>query len=186
MKHLMKTFALIFALCLFCVNADAQKVTLTSGNVNLRYAPSMNAGILSDYYGNHIHYSRGTSFTYAGQTRNGFYSIYVNGDILWLFVPLLALTFWLGRLNRKAYMASFFLFLPLMALDLQPFLWTYGFSFTSSGRRTTSTGLFSPNPASTQGKSQSRKRTIRSRIMVASRMLESPIKSATNADCGSL
>ena len=54
----------------------------------------------------------------------------VNGDILWLFVPLLALTFWLGRLNRKAYMASFFLFLPLMALDLQPFLWTYGFSFT--------------------------------------------------------
>ena len=84
MKHLMKTFALIFALCLFCVNADAQKVTLTSGNVNLRYAPSMNAGILSDYYGNHIHYSRGTSFTYAGQTRNGFYSIYVNGDILWV------------------------------------------------------------------------------------------------------
>ena len=42
----------------------------------------------------------------------------VNGDILWLFVPLMALTFWLHRVNRWAYLASFFLFLPLMALDL--------------------------------------------------------------------
>ena len=54
----------------------------------------------------------------------------VNGDILWLFVPLMALTFWLHRVNRWAYFASFFLFLPLMALDLKPFLWTYGFAFT--------------------------------------------------------
>ena len=54
----------------------------------------------------------------------------VNGDILWLFVPLMALTFWLHRVNRWAYIASFFLFLPLMALDLKPFLWTYGFAFT--------------------------------------------------------
>ena len=54
----------------------------------------------------------------------------VNGDILWLFVPLMALTFWLHRVNRWAYLASFFLFLPLMALDLKPFLWTYGFGFT--------------------------------------------------------
>ena len=54
----------------------------------------------------------------------------VNGDILWLFVPLMALTFWLHRVNRWAYFASFFLFLPLMALDLKPFLWTYGFGFT--------------------------------------------------------
>ena len=54
----------------------------------------------------------------------------VNGDILWLFVPLMALTFWLHRVNRWVYLASFFLFLPLMALDLKPFLWTYGFGFT--------------------------------------------------------
>ena len=54
----------------------------------------------------------------------------VNGDILWFFVPLMALTFWLHRVNRWAYLASFFLFLPLMALDLKPFLWTYGFGFT--------------------------------------------------------
>ena len=54
----------------------------------------------------------------------------VNGDILWLFVPLMALTFWLHRTNRWAYLASFFLFLPLMALNLKPFLWTYGFFFT--------------------------------------------------------
>lgn len=54
----------------------------------------------------------------------------VNGDILWLFVPLMALTFWLHRTNRWAYIASFFLFVPLMALDLHHFLWTYGFTFT--------------------------------------------------------
>ena len=54
----------------------------------------------------------------------------INGDILWFFVPLMALTFWLHRVNRWAYYASFFLFLPLMMLDLKPFLWTYGFAFT--------------------------------------------------------
>ena len=54
----------------------------------------------------------------------------VNGDILYFFVPLMALTFWLHRVNRWAYLASFFLFLPLMMLDLKPFLWTYGFTFT--------------------------------------------------------
>ena len=54
----------------------------------------------------------------------------VNSDILMLFVPLMVLTFWLHRVNRWAYFASFFLFLPLMALDLKPFLWTYGFAFT--------------------------------------------------------
>lgn len=54
----------------------------------------------------------------------------VNGNVLWLFVPLVALSFWLQRVNRWAYLASFFLFLPLMALDLKPFLWTYGFGFT--------------------------------------------------------
>lgn len=54
----------------------------------------------------------------------------VNSDILWFFVPLVALSFWLHRVNRWTYLASFFLFLPLMALDLKPFLWTYGFAFT--------------------------------------------------------
>ena len=54
----------------------------------------------------------------------------VNSDILWFFVPFMVLTFWLHRVNRWAYLASFFLFLPLMALDLKPFLWTYGFAFT--------------------------------------------------------
>ena len=54
----------------------------------------------------------------------------VNGDILYFFVPLMALTFWLHRVNRWAYLASFFLFLPLMMLNLKPFLWTYGFTFT--------------------------------------------------------
>ena len=54
----------------------------------------------------------------------------VNSDILWFFVPLVALSFWLHRVNRWAYLASFFLFLPLMALDLKPFLWTYVFAFT--------------------------------------------------------
>ena len=54
----------------------------------------------------------------------------VNQDILPLFVPLLVLTFWLGKVNRWAYVASGFLFLPLMALNLKPFLMTYGFFFT--------------------------------------------------------
>ena len=58
------------------------------------------------------------------------YNSAVNGDILWLFVPLMALTFWLHRVNRWAYLSSFFLFLPLMMLNLKPFLWTYGFGFT--------------------------------------------------------
>ena len=58
------------------------------------------------------------------------YESAVNGDILLLFVPLMALTFWLHRVNRWAYYVSFFLFLPLMALNLKPFLWTYGFAFT--------------------------------------------------------
>ena len=54
----------------------------------------------------------------------------INGDVLSFFVPLMALTFWLHRVNRWAYYGSFFIFLPLMMLDLKPFLWTYGFTFT--------------------------------------------------------
>ena len=54
----------------------------------------------------------------------------VVADILWLFVPLFVLTFWLHKVNRWVYVASGLLFLPLMALNLRPFLWTYGFGFT--------------------------------------------------------
>ena len=52
------------------------------------------------------------------------------GNILWLFVPLMTLSFWLQRINRWVYYVSFFLFIPLLALDLEPFLETYGFRFT--------------------------------------------------------
>ena len=52
------------------------------------------------------------------------YESAVNGDILYFFVPLMALTFWLHRVNRWAYLASFFIFLTLMMLNLQPFIWT--------------------------------------------------------------
>ncbi|MBQ6050654.1 MAG: DUF4153 domain-containing protein [Bacteroidaceae bacterium] len=54
----------------------------------------------------------------------------LNADILWLFVPLIVLSFWLRKVNRWLYFASFFLFVPLMALNLKPFLWTYGVHFT--------------------------------------------------------
>ena len=70
------------------------------------------------------------SETHVWNEKTAQYNSAVNGDILWLFVPLMALTFWLHRVNRWAYLASFFLFLPLMMLDLKPFLWTYGFGFT--------------------------------------------------------
>ena len=70
------------------------------------------------------------SETHVWNEKTAQYDSAVNGDILWLFVPLMALTFWLHRVNRWAYLASFFLFLPLMMLDLKPFLWTYGFGFT--------------------------------------------------------
>ena len=70
------------------------------------------------------------SETHVWNEKTAEYESAVNGDILWFFVPLMALTFWLHRVNRWAYYASFFLFLPLMMLDLKPFLWTYGFAFT--------------------------------------------------------
>ena len=63
MKHLFKTIALVVAICLFSTNVNAQTIVLTGNNTNLRYGPSMNAGVLSDYYGNHIHYPKGTTFT---------------------------------------------------------------------------------------------------------------------------
>ena len=54
----------------------------------------------------------------------------VNQYILPLFVPLLVLTFYLRKVNRWLYYLSGLLFLPLMALNLQPFLYSYGFYFT--------------------------------------------------------
>ena len=70
------------------------------------------------------------SETYTWSEKTKQFESAVTGDILWFFVPLMALTFWLHRVNRWAYLASFFLFLPLMVLNLKPFLWTYGFTFT--------------------------------------------------------
>ena len=54
----------------------------------------------------------------------------VNGDILMLFAPLFVLTFYLHRVNRWAYCLSYLLFIPLMALNLKPFLWSTAFGFT--------------------------------------------------------
>ena len=55
---------------------------------------------------------------------------YLQDDILVLFVPLIVLTFRLHRVSRWAYILSGLLFIPLMALDLKPFLFTNGFGFT--------------------------------------------------------
>ncbi len=56
----------------------------------------------------------------------------------------------------------------------------------SSGRITTSTSLFSPNPRSTQGISLPATLTRQSFTIVPQRMLLSPMKSATKALAGSL
>ena len=66
----------------------------------------------------------------------------VNEDILFLFVPLIVLTYWLNRLHKRqiaqkwknvcilAYVLSGLLFFPLMALDLKSFIETIAFGFT--------------------------------------------------------
>ena len=54
----------------------------------------------------------------------------VSLDILCLYVPLVALTFWLQRASRIAYYASFLLSLFLLSINIKPFLWTSGFFFT--------------------------------------------------------
>lgn len=66
----------------------------------------------------------------------------VNEDILFLFVPLIVLTYWLNRLYKRqtaqkwknvcilAYVLSGLLFFPLMALDLKSFIETIAFGFT--------------------------------------------------------
>ena len=60
------------------------------------------------------------SETHVWNEKTAEYVSAVNGDILWFFVPLMALTFWLHRVNRWAYYASFFLFLPLMMPEALP------------------------------------------------------------------
>ena len=54
----------------------------------------------------------------------------VNTDILAFFVPLGILSFYLGKVNRWAYWLSFLLFIPLMALNLDPFIGSTAFLFT--------------------------------------------------------
>ena len=54
----------------------------------------------------------------------------INSSILWFFVPLMALTFWLHRVNRWGYYLSYFLFLPLMTLDLKSYIGTCVFFLT--------------------------------------------------------
>ena len=54
----------------------------------------------------------------------------MDGDVLWLYVPLAVLSFWLGRVNRWAYVASYFLFVPLAWLVGKGFFNTFGFAFT--------------------------------------------------------
>ena len=68
--------------------------------------------------------------TNTWNTETGRTESLVNDAIIPFFFPLWALCFWLHRVNRRAYIASAFLFLPLMALDLEPFILTYGFIFT--------------------------------------------------------
>lgn len=58
------------------------------------------------------------------------FTIGLNTDILSLFVPLVTLTFFTGKVNRHLYYISGFLFLPLMLFDLDDFIWTYAFGFT--------------------------------------------------------
>lgn len=54
----------------------------------------------------------------------------LSDDIIFLYVPILALTFWLQKVDRVAYFASFFLSIFLLSINITPFLWTSGFYFT--------------------------------------------------------
>ena len=44
----------------------------------------------------------------------------LNTEILFMFVPLVCLSFWLQRINKWAYYASFFLFIPLLFVKYVP------------------------------------------------------------------
>lgn len=56
MKSYIKLTVMAFLMAMLgTLSMNAQRVSLTGNNTNLRYGPSRNAGIYSDYYGNHIH-----------------------------------------------------------------------------------------------------------------------------------
>ncbi len=55
---------------------------------------------------------------------------YLDEEILAFFVPLFVLTFYMHKLNKWAYVASFFIFLFLMPLSLEPFITSLAFPFT--------------------------------------------------------
>lgn len=55
---------------------------------------------------------------------------YLDEEILVFFVPLFVLTFYMHKLNKWAYVASFFIFLFLMPLSLEPFITSLAFPFT--------------------------------------------------------
>lgn len=55
---------------------------------------------------------------------------YLDEEILAFFVPLFVLTFYMHKLNKWAYVASFFIFLFLMPLSLEAFITSLAFPFT--------------------------------------------------------
>ncbi len=69
----------------------------------------------------------------AYNTYHGFGNVpnkYLDEEILAFFVPLFVLTFYMHKLNKWAYVASFFIFLFLMPLSLEPFITSLAFPFT--------------------------------------------------------
>lgn len=52
------------------------------------------------------------------------------GEKLLYFIPLVSISFWLQSINKKAYLASFFLIVPLLYVDVAPYIETFGFVFT--------------------------------------------------------
>lgn len=65
----------------------------------------------------------------------------LNTEILFMFVPLVCLSFWLQRINKWAYYASFFLFIPLLFVKYVPdgsflaFSWLLGLLLLGLGSR---------------------------------------------------
>ena len=53
----------------------------------------------------------------------------ISGTALPFFIPLVVLSFWLGRVNKVAYYVSYLLFLPLMAVDLLKVTGEVGYVF---------------------------------------------------------
>ena len=69
----------------------------------------------------------------AYNTYHGFGSVpnkFLDEEILAFFVPLFVLTFYMHKVNKWAYVASFFIFPFLMPLSLEPFINSSAFPFT--------------------------------------------------------